>query len=400
MNLFKNLLFILLFFFVNASSVVAEELNSLFLIKDKNVQQVKDCVEFYIRQNNYSIVSNEKYLLMIVSDYNNDYCFISFENFEQGTFFYFKNLSNETKYLKEILLRFKLRGFKYKKINSNKMITQKNKEAACFLKNGAPFPDIETKKIHSFQKDTSNLLTDIVYDFSDEAQAEYDKKNFSQTIINSQNNQKEKFSAKNYIPQQNYEFKNTDSRKVFSAPNTQKAQINLMSVLPAGLEIEAAIQSSINTSSLESQDMISCTITKDIISSDKILIKKGSIIYGTVTSSEKAGAAYSNGNVTIRFDKILTTDGDEIALKSEPIVYQNTEINRGQKIAGTVFGGILIGVASSALGSVFCNNVDWAKTLSLGAGLGAVGGGFALLNAHGKEVELKEGTLLKIITID
>ena len=231
-------------------------------------------------------------------------------------------------------------------------------------------------------------------------------------VINSYNNQKSQITPDdtNLIPQmtdifqnnndfQEYEFAQNQNSK--NNQNLQNAQISMSSsILPAGLEIEAAIQSSITTSSLESQDMISCVISQDVYSANKILVKKGSIIYGTVTSSKRAGGAYANGTVTIVFNKILTTDGDEIALKSEPLVYQNKDSKRGQKIAGTVLGGVLVGVASAALGGVFYDNVDWVKTLSIGAGLGAVGGGFSLLNARGQEVDLREGTLLKIRTVN
>lgn len=405
MKILKNILILLIFFLVSSSSIQAKELNSLYLIKDKSVQEVKECVEFYTRQSNYSLFSKDNYLLMTISNNKDDYCFVSFENTADGTFFYFKNPADEKKYLKDILYRFKLRGFKYKKIHSDKILTSKNCEADIVLKNGLELPEINDVPATSANAPFSQT-SEIVYDFSDAAQAEYDKNRYLPNVINSYNNQKSQIKPDdtNLAPKVNDIFQNNNDYQKYEFTQNQNfpnAQISLTSgMLPAGMEIEATIQSSINTSSLESQDMISCVIAKDVYSADKILVKQGSIIYGTVTSSKKAGSAYSNGTVTIVFNKILTTDGDEIALKSEPLVYQNKDSKRGQKITGTVLGGVLVGVASAALGGVFNNNVDWAKTLSIGAGLGAVGGAFSLLNARGQEVDLREGTLLKIKTVN
>lgn len=410
MKFLKNILILFLFFLVSSSAIGAKELNSLYLIKDKTVKEVKDCVEFYTRQSNFSLFSNEKYLLMTISNKKDDYCFASFDKTSDGTIFYFKNPTDEKKYLKDTLYRFKLRGFKYKKVHSDKILTLKKQEAEVVLKNGFQTPMTEDAPMSN--ENVSCLNTSTTYDFSDEAQAEYDKNRYVPMVINSYNNQKSQITPDdtNLIPQmtdifqnnndfQEYEFAQNQNSK--NNQNLQNAQISMSSsILPAGLEIEAAIQSSITTSSLESQDMISCVISQDVYSANKILVKKGSIIYGTVTSSKRAGGAYANGTVTIVFNKILTTDGDEIALKSEPLVYQNKDSKRGQKIAGTVLGGVLVGVASAALGGVFYDNVDWVKTLSIGAGLGAVGGGFSLLNARGQEVDLREGTLLKIRTVN
>ena len=402
MKFLKNILISFILFFVSSMAIDAKELNSLYFVSDKTVQEVKNCVEFYTRQSNFTLYSTQKYLLMTISNKENDYCFASFEEINGGVYFYFKNSKNEQKYLKDILYRFKLNGFRYKKVRKDEIVQQKNIEAEKFLQEEKMTNFSESEPILS---DNSEKNKDFFYDFSDEAQAEYDKNKYFPSVINSFNNQKEQYFIDNNVK----DAKNTDifqnnfndSVSIDKNQNQYEKNSQVTNlVLPSGLEIDAIIQSSINTSSLESQDMISCVIDKDVLVANKFLIKKGSIIYGTVTSSKKAGGAYSNGTVTIVFNKILTTDGDELALKSEPIVYQNVDSKRGQKIAGTVLGGILVGVASAALGGVFYSDVDWGKTLAIGAGLGALGGGFSLINAKGQEVDLKEGTLLKIKTIN
>ncbi|MBQ2644861.1 hypothetical protein IJG14_04725, partial [bacterium] len=141
----------------------------------------------------------------------------------------------------------------------------------------------------------------------------------------------------------------------------------------------------------------SATLQNDLYVNNKLVANTGSIVYGTATQAEKASGGYKNASLTIVFDKIITTEGEELNIKSEPIIFQKTDSDRGVKIAKTLAGSIVASVAVTALSNlVFHNTNNWNVTLPIGAAIGAVGGGFVLLNSRGEEIELKEGLVLDV----
>lgn len=171
------------------------------------------------------------------------------------------------------------------------------------------------------------------------------------------------------------------------------------SPLPAGLSFSIIMQSDISTSSLEQNDRISALLQNDLYVNNRVVAKQGSIVYGTAAKSARAGRAYGDASAALVFDKILTTDGEEITFRSESFEYRNEKSHRGAKIAGTMFAAVMSGVAAAALSGAIRDTDDWGRTLGVGAAVGAVGGTVTVLMATGEEVELKQGTVLTIKTI-
>lgn len=171
------------------------------------------------------------------------------------------------------------------------------------------------------------------------------------------------------------------------------------SPLPAGLSFSIIMQSDISTSSLEQNDRISALLQNDLYVNNSVVAKQGSIVYGTAAKSARAGRAYGDASAVLVFDKILTTDGEEITFRSESFEYRNEKSHRGAKIAGTMFAAVMSGVAAAALSGAIRDTDDWGRTLGVGAAVGAVGGTVTVLMATGEEVELKQGTVLTIKTI-
>ena len=105
--------------------------------------------------------------------------------------------------------------------------------------------------------------------------------------------------------------------------------------------------------------------------------------------------------MTIKFDRILTLEGEEYSFNSKPIVLKNTNSgnsSRAAKISGRVVAATLAGVAFAALAGAIGSTDDWGRTLTVGAVTGAFGGGLSLIGANGEEVEIKEGATLTVVT--
>ena len=171
-------------------------------------------------------------------------------------------------------------------------------------------------------------------------------------------------------------------------------------VLPSGVTLLVLLQSAVSTSSLDSQDRLSATL-KDDVHVGNVVIPAGSLVYGTATQAERAGGAYRDGSVTIKFDRLLTLEGEEYSFNSKPIVLKNTNSgtsSRAAKISGRMVAATLAGIAFAALAGAIGSTDDWGRTLAIGAATGAVGGGISLIGANGEEIDIKEGAALTVVT--
>ena len=92
----------------------------------------------------------------------------------------------------------------------------------------------------------------------------------------------------------------------------------------------------------------------------------------------------------------MTSEGTELVIDTEPLVFENKVANRGAKIAGSITGGALIGVAGAALLSVFAQDPSWIAAIAVGAATGAITGGIRVLNVNGQEIELTEGQVFQL----
>ena len=57
----------------------------------------------------------------------------------------------------------------------------------------------------------------------------------------------------------------------------------------------------------------------DWIYNNVLIAPAGSILYGKVTDSQKAGYAYGNGEIEITFNELLTTEGQKFNLAANKV---------------------------------------------------------------------------------
>lgn len=459
----KLLSIILLFLFsfnFFISPAMAKEVECLYVVKNAKSSQVKGIADFYSRQNNMPIVNSKSdYSFVRISSLENDCYYYSVEQVNEDTYFYYYSCADNEKIKPDILKRFKINGLKYSKISSKPAFAPKRQAAEKVIAENSETPNTPTlnasnqndQKQDSLKQDSQKQNT--TYDFSDAAQERYnavrstasktaihqtpqvqraDKKTMANSIRTTQPVQVvQVIQPNNYNNQAYYANQgvrqsqpvqvvqpNGYNNQVYRAiPTVRQNQQNAdvwgqsansattkyasvsNSPLPAGLSFSIIMQSDISTSSLEQNDRISALLQNDLYVNNRVVAKQGSIVYGTAAKSARAGRAYGDASAALVFDKILTTDGEEITFRSESFEYRNEKSHRGAKIAGTMFAAVMSGVAAAALSGAIRDTDDWGRTLGVGAAVGAVGGTVTVLMATGEEVELKQGTVLTIKTI-
>lgn len=457
----KKLLSIILLFLFSfnffISPAMAKEVECLYAVKNAKSSQVKGIVDFYSRQNNMPIVNSKSdYSFVRISSLENDCYYYSVEQVNEDTYFYYYSCADNEKIKPDILKRFKINGLKYSKISSKPAIAPKRQVAEKVIAENSETLNTPTlnasnqnvQKQDSLKQDLQKQNT--TYDFSDAAQERYnavlstasktaihltpqvqraDKKTMANSIrttqpvqvIQQNNDNNQAYYANQTVrqaqPVQVIQPNNYNNQAYYANQGVRQNQQNAdvwgqsansattkyasvsNSPLPAGLSFSIIMQSDISTSSLEPNDRISALLQNDLYVNNRVVAKQGSIVYGTAAKSARAGRAYGDASAALVFDKILTTDGEEITFRSESFEYRNEKSHRGAKIAGTMFAAVISGVAAAALSGAIRDTDDWGRTLGVGAAVGAVGGTVTVLMATGEEVELKQGTVLTIKTI-
>ncbi len=239
------------------------------------------------------------------------------------------------------------------------------------------------------------------YDFSDEAQAEFDKQRFQQTNFNNTDFSKKR--NKKEIKNNNLERTNYTPIKL-----KQETPINLETItkpnktltgsvieIPEGTTFYITFDSGINSGSLEKNDKLIASLTKDFIYNGSLIAPAGSLVYGNATYAKNAGYAYGSGALEIKFNQIITPDGNILEISTEKI-YIEEKNERAKKMSKNILigalGTMVIGTIFTAIGG----GDDWGRNMLIYGGLGAAGGGIRGALQRGKDVDIPDGTTIEL----
>ncbi len=230
------------------------------------------------------------------------------------------------------------------------------------------------------------------YDFSDEAQAEFERREAIEKARLQKEDAKviktepqlQKAKKKEVVPQ-------TYQPQAIYNPVPKPMRGTVMTI-PKGESFEAILQSSISSESLTNEDIIAATLSTDWFYNGVLVAPQGSVVYGRATDIKKAGYAYANGQLAMTFDEILTPNGDRIRLTSNK-VYIEVKDKRALKIAGNVAIGAVSGLVTGVLYSLISGG-DVVGGLAIGSAVGAAGGAVSAVAHKGENAEVPAGTVI------
>ena len=153
--------------------------------------------------------------------------------------------------------------------------------------------------------------------------------------------------------------------------------------IPAGTEFDVRLQGVLNSGTAQIEDRFDATTMVDVLIGERIVIPAGSLVRGTVTAVEPATRTNRTGKMTVTFDQ-LAVGGRTYAIRGtvteaiegEGIKGEAVRIGAGAGV-GAVIGGILGGVKGALAGVL-------------------IGGGGTIAATEGKEVELPQGSVLRV----
>lgn len=240
------------------------------------------------------------------------------------------------------------------------------------------------------------------YDFSDEAQAEFDKQRFQQTNFNHTDFSKKRNKTEiknNNIERSNYTPIELNQEKPINLetqtiPN--KTLTGSVIEIPEGTTFYITFDSGINSGSLEKNDKLIASLTKDFVYNGLLIAPAGSLVYGNATYAKNAGYAYGSGALEINFNQIITPDGNIIAISTEKI-YIEEKSERAKKMSRDMLigalGSMVVGTIFTAIGG----GDDWGRNMLIYGGLGAAGGSIRGALQRGEDVDIPDGTTIELM---
>lgn len=153
--------------------------------------------------------------------------------------------------------------------------------------------------------------------------------------------------------------------------------------IPAGTELDVRLSNTLDSGTTKVEDRFEGTTLADLSLGNRVMIPAGSVMRGVVTSVEPGTRTNRTAKMTVSFDQV-TVNGRSYpiratvtqALQGEGIKGEAGRIGAGAGV-GAIIGGILGGFKGAMAGIL-------------------IGGGGTIAATEGKEVELPQGTTLRV----
>ena len=167
----------------------------------------------------------------------------------------------------------------------------------------------------------------------------------------------------------------TSTRSTTSSTNSTE--------VPAGTEMDVRLSNSLNSGTAQVEDRFESTTLVDLNIDGRNVVPAGSVMRGVVTAVEPATRTNRTARMTISFDQ-LTISG-----RSYPIRATVTQAIQGEGIKGEA-GRVGVGAGVGAILGGILGGFKGAL-----AGI-LIGGGGTIAATEGKEIELPQGTVLRV----
>ena len=153
--------------------------------------------------------------------------------------------------------------------------------------------------------------------------------------------------------------------------------------MPVGTEIDVRLQNTLNSGTAQVEDRFEGTTLTDVSVDGRVAIPAGSIFRGVVTAVEPGTRTNRTSKLTVSFDQV-TISGRSYPIRgtvTQAIEGEGIRGEAGRTAAGAGVGAIIGGILGGFKGAL--------------AGI-LIGGGGTIAATEGKEVELPQGSVLRV----
>ncbi len=153
--------------------------------------------------------------------------------------------------------------------------------------------------------------------------------------------------------------------------------------IPVGTEVDVRLQNSLNSGTAQVEDRFEGTTIADVAVDGRVAIPSGSVVRGVVTAVEPGTRTNRTSKMTVSFDQV-TVNGRSYPIRgtvTQAIEGEGIRGEAGRTAAGAGVGAIIGGILGGFKGAL--------------AGI-LIGGGGTIAATEGKEVELPQGSILRV----
>jgi TolA-binding protein len=168
-----------------------------------------------------------------------------------------------------------------------------------------------------------------------------------------------------------------------STPSTSQTSSAAGTEIPVGTELDVRLLNTLNSGTTQVEDRFEATTLVDLTVGGRTLVPAGSLMRGVVSSVEPATRTNRTAKMTVSFDQI-SIDG-----RAYPIRATVTQAIQGEGIKGEA-GRVGVGAGVGAILGGILGGFKGAL-----AGI-LIGGGGTIAATEGREVELPQGTVLRV----
>ena len=168
-----------------------------------------------------------------------------------------------------------------------------------------------------------------------------------------------------------------------AATRPQSQNSGAANEVPSGTELDVRLQNSLNSGTAQVEDRFEATTLVDLSVNGRVLIPAGSLMRGVVTAVEPGTRTNRTAKMTVSFDQV-TVNG-----RAYPMRATVTDAIKGEGIRGEATRA----GAGAAVGGIIGAVLGGAKGALLGV---LIGGGGTIAATEGTEVELPQGTVMRV----
>lgn len=166
-------------------------------------------------------------------------------------------------------------------------------------------------------------------------------------------------------------------------PRTETTARASRNEVPTGTELDVRLQNTLNSGTAMVEDRFEATTLADLVIDGRTMIPAGAVMRGVVTAVEPATRTNRTARLTVSFDQVsfggrsYPMRGTVLeAIQGDGIRGEAGRAGAGAGV-GAVIGGLIGGVRGALLGAV-------------------IGGGGTIAATEGREVDLPQGTVLRV----
>jgi hypothetical protein len=153
--------------------------------------------------------------------------------------------------------------------------------------------------------------------------------------------------------------------------------------IPVGTEVDVRLQNTLSSGTAQVEDRFEATTVADVSVDGRVAIPSGSVVRGVVTAVEPGTRTNRTSKMTVSFDQV-TVSGRSYPMRgtvTQAIEGEGIRGEAGRTAAGAGVGAIIGGILGGFKGAL--------------AGI-LIGGGGTIAATEGKEVELPQGSILRV----